>query len=199
VSTNNAVEPTPLPGTTDTPPTPVRTKYNDQADVFLAAIEQLTAQFPVKLRTRHRTTAGLVASRASVPFAALSAGVTALEQSEDLRGIKRFASDVARDKLQLIDAFRGVVSGFARFTAAMNFTLRSLQAEVASEVLQVYGVAKTLGRDPEAADVQTHADNIKRALGPRGRKSKKAVEKQPDTPPSGSAPAPSANAPVPVK
>lgn len=189
MSTSNAVESTPLPGSGDTPPTLVRTKYNDQADAFLAMIEQLTAQFPVKLRTRHRATAGLVNSRASIPFAALSAGVAALEQSEDLRGIKRFASDVARDKLQLIDAFRGVVTAFTNFTAAMKFTLKSLQAEVASEVLQVYGVARTLGRDPEGAEIQSHADNIKRALGPRGRKSKKAEEKQP----------PSANAPVPVK
>jgi hypothetical protein len=199
VSTNNAVATTPLPDAGETTPIPVRTKYNDQADDFIATLDQLMASFPVKLRIRHRATARFVDGHAGIPFAALAAGVAALEQSEDLRGIKHFASDVARDKLQLVDAYRGVVSRLLNLASAVKFTLNSLQAEVASEVLQVYGVAKTLGRDPQNAEIQAHADNIRQALGRSGRKGKKSEEKQPETPPSGGAPAPSANAPVPVK
>ena len=199
MSTNNAVETTPVPDSGETSSVPVRTKYNDEADVFLATLDQLMSNFPVKLRIRHRSTARFVDGHRGIPFAALTAGVAALEQSEDLRGIKHFASDVARDKLQLVEAFRGVVSGLLDLASSVKFTLNSLQAEVASEVLQVYGVAKTLGRDPDNAAIQAHADNIRQALGRKGRKGKKGEEKQPETPPSGGAPAPSANTPVTVK
>lgn len=199
MSTNNAVATNPNPEPGDETPVFVRTKYNDLADVYVAQLDRLTADFPRPIQTRQPANAAFVTFHIGIPLRVLATGIAAIEQSQDLQGIKRFSAPEARDTLQLVDAFLPVIDRAEAFWSQLRFTINAMRAQVASNVLQVYGVAKTLGRDPQSAELRAHGERIGRALGRKGRRGKKGVEKQPETPPSGGAPAPSANAPVPVK
>jgi hypothetical protein len=199
VSTNNAVATTPLPEAGGEAPVFVRTKYNDLADTYVADLDRMTANFPRPIQTRQPANAAFVAFHIGIPLEVLATGIAAIEQSQDLQGIKRFSAAEARDTLQLVDAFLPVIDRAEAFLSQLKFTVNAMRAGVASNVLQVYGVAKTLGRDPQSAELRAHGERIGRALARKGRKGKKGEAKQPETPPSGGAPAPSVNAPVPVK
>lgn len=203
MSTNNEVQTNPTAVVPDlSTGAPTTTRYMTLADEFIATFDQLAAKIP-KFEIKPTSTVAFVNTHLAVPLQCLHTAVAAMELTPELQSLKRFNVAEARDTLQLIDAFGKVVDGGETFMSAVRFTVNLRRAELASAVLQYYSLTKRLGRAPDSADLATHAVNIGRDLGRKGR-SKKAKANppqpqpnQPGTPPSGGAPAPTGTTPTP--
>jgi len=174
----------------------VRTKYDDLADHYVATLDGLEHEFPVPFVRRNPSNAKFVDTHVGFPFKIVTTAIGAMERSPELHGVKGFTPEEARDAMQIIGAFDGVADYADSFAANLRFTTRWMRAQLTSGSLQVYSMAKTLRRAPEAAEMIAHVDNIKRDLNRKGGRRKKQDE-QPGTQ-TGGAPAPSGSTPPPV-
>lgn len=183
---NTATAETPPPeGTPPDPvtgPTPTVTHYQQLADDFSKALDELVLTIP-KLEITHPATANFVRSHLNVPTEFLATAIAAVEQIPELQGVKKLDVASARDTLQFIDAFRPVQDKITALANSLKFTMASRKATLAADSLQIYNIAKGIARDPGAAAVASLVQNLKRDLGRRGRaKGSVAAAKQPAPP-----------------
>lgn len=155
----------PDPATT---PTPTITHYQQLADDFSKALDQIASIIP-KLEITHPATANFVRSHLNVPTEFLATAIAAVEQTPELQGVNKLDVTAARDTLQFIEAFRPVQDKVTAFANSLKFTMASRKANLAADALQIYSIAKGVARDPGAAAVASLVSNLKRDLGRRGR------------------------------
>jgi hypothetical protein len=166
---------------TDPPaaPSPTVTHYQQLADDFSKALDQIAAIIP-KLEITHPATASFVRSHLNVPTEFLATAIAAVEQTPELQGVNKLDVSGARDTLQFIEAFRPVQDKVTAFANSLKFTMASRKASLAADALQIYSIAKGIARDPGAAAVASLVANLKRDLGRRGRtKGSVAAAKKP--------------------
>lgn len=156
--------------TTDpsTAPTPTITYYQQLADNFCKALDEI-AQIIPKLQATHPATANFVRSHLNIPAPFLATAIAAVEQTPQLQSAGRLDVAAARDTLQFIDAFRPVHDKVTAFARSLKFTMALRKASLAADALQTYSIAKGVARDPGAAAVASLVGNLKRDLGRRGR------------------------------
>lgn len=152
------------------PETPTITEMDRLADQVRAAVEALAAIIP-RLEHPHPSTRARIRAHRTVPREFLVSVIAAVEEIEDLRLVRRFDVDEARETLQFIDAFRPVADQLAAITAALRFTIESRKARVVAAALQTYDIARALSRDEEASPLTGHVGCLKRDLrrGQRAR------------------------------
>ncbi len=173
---------TPDPTTT---PTPTITHYQQLADDFSKALDQIASIIP-KLEITHPATANFVRSHLNVPTEFLATAIAAVEQTPELQGVNKLDVTAARDTLQFIEAFRPVQDKVTAFANSLKFTMASRKANLAADALQIYSIAKGVARDPGAAAVASLVSNLKRDLGRRGRaKGSAAATPKPAPQPAG--------------
>jgi hypothetical protein len=173
---------TPDPTTT---PTPTITHYQQLADDFSKALDQIASIIP-KLEITHPATANSVRSHLNVPTEFLATAIAAVEQTPELQGVNKLDVTAARDTLQFIEAFRPVQDKVTAFANSLKFTMASRKANLAADALQIYSIAKGVARDPGAAAVASLVSNLKRDLGRRGRaKGSAAAAPKPAPQPAG--------------
>jgi len=174
---------TPSDGTADPAnlPTPTVTYYQQLADRFTKALDEIAAIIP-KLEASHAATAPFVRSHLNVRMEFLATAIAAVEQVPELQGVNKLDVTAARDTLQFIEAFRPVQDKVTAFASSLKFTLASRKASLVADSLQIYSIAKGVARDPGSADAASHVANLKRDLGRRGRGKGSTVP--PSTPPS---------------
>jgi len=183
---NTATAETPPPeGTPADPvtgPTPTVTHYQQLADDFSKALDQIVQIIP-KLEITHPATANFVRSHLNVPTEFLATAIAAVEQTTELQHINKLDVAAARDTLQFIEAFRPVQDKVTALASSLKFTMASRKASLAADALQIYNIAKGIARDPGAAAVASLVQNLKRDLGRRGRaKGSVAASRQPAPP-----------------
>lgn len=157
--------PTPVPAPA---PTPTITHYQQLADEFSKALDDIASIIP-KLEATHPATANFVRSHLNVPTEFLATAIAAVEQTPALQGVNKLDVASARDTLQFIEAFRPVQDKMTAFANSLKFTMASRKASLAADALQIYSIAKGVARDPGAAAVASLVQNLKRDLGRRGR------------------------------
>jgi len=155
---------TPDPTTT---PTPTVTHYQQLAENFSKALDDIAAIIP-KLEVTHPATANFVRSHLNVSTEFLNTAIAAVEQTPELQGLNKLDVNAARDTLQFIEAFRPVQDKISAFANSLKFTMASRKASLTADALQIYSIAKGIARDPGAAAVASHVHNLKRDLGRRG-------------------------------
>jgi hypothetical protein len=164
-----------VPGEGTTPnldtPTLTITRYQQLAEEFMAGLDTLVATIP-KFELKHSSTANFVKGHQSIPNAFLASSIAAVEQSSDLKGLRKLDVPTSRDALQFIEAFRAVSDKVNAFGASLDFTLRSRKAALAVSALQIYEIAKGVARDAGGASLAAHVENMKRDLK-RGRPASK--------------------------
>lgn len=184
VNTATAAAPPP-DGTTPDPatgPTPTVTHYQQIADDFSKALDQIVQMIP-NLEITHPATANFVRSHLNVPTEFLATAIAAVEQTPQLQHTGKLDTASARDTLQFIEAFRPIQDKVTALANSLKFTMASRKATLAADSLQVYNIAKGIARDPGAAAVASLVQNLKRDLGRRGRaKGSVAAAKQPAPP-----------------
>jgi hypothetical protein len=149
-------------------PSPTITHYQQLADQFSKALDDISAIIP-KLESTHVATANFVRSHLNVPTEFLATAIAAVEQVPELQSVNKLDVAAARDTLQFIEAFRPVQDKVTAFAASMKFTMSSKKASLAADALQIYSIAKGVARDPGSAGVASIVSNLKRDLGRRGR------------------------------
>jgi hypothetical protein len=154
------------------PQTPTVTYYEQLADKFMKALDDIAEIIP-KLQASHESTAPFVRSYLSIPNAFLATTISAVEQDATLQGVQKLDLTASRDTLQFLEAFKPVLDKLTGFQSALKFTMNSRKALLAADSLQIYDVAKGLARDPGSAGMAAHVGNMKRDLGRRGRPKKK--------------------------
>jgi len=165
-----------------TAPSPTITRYQQLADDFSRALDEIVVIIP-KLEITHPATADFVRSHTNVPTQFLATAIAAVEQAPQLQNLNKLEVVAARDTLQFIEAFRPVLDKVTAFADSLKFTMASRKALLTADALQIYDIAKGIARDPGAAHVASLVRNLKRDLGPRGRsKSSVAAARQPAPP-----------------
>jgi hypothetical protein len=161
-------DPNPNPAPPPANGTPTVTHYQQLADEFSKALDDIAAIIP-KLEAQHPATANFVRSHLNVPTEFLATAIAAVEQTPALQGVNKLDVTAARDTLQFIEAFRPVQDKVTAFANSLKFTMASRKASLAADALQIYSIAKGVARDPGAAAVASLVSNLKRDLGRRGR------------------------------
>jgi len=165
-----------------TAPSPTVTHYQQLADDFSRALDEIVAIIP-QMETAHPATANFVRSHNNVPMQFLATAIAAVEQAPQLQNVNKLEVGAARDTLQFIEAFRPVLDKVNAFADSLKFTIASRKAVLTADALQIYNIAKGVARDPGAAQVGSLVRNLKRDLGPRGRSAGSAAAARQPAPP----------------
>jgi hypothetical protein len=157
----------------DVPVTPTTTHYQEVAKQLSAAFTATMAQIPM-FEPKHVATAKFVQVHSGFPNDFIATVLAAVEADPQLQNLNKFNVVEARDTLQFLEAFRPVIDQVDALLANLRFTCAARKANVVADGLQIYYIAKGLGRDPGSASVASHAKNMKRDLnrhgGPRKQK-----------------------------
>jgi hypothetical protein len=165
-----------------TAPSPTITHYQQLADDFSKALDEIVAIIP-KLEATHPATANFVRSHQNIPAEFLATAIATVEQAPELRSVNKLDTAAARDTLQFIEAFRPVLDKVTAFADSLKFTLASRKAVLTADALQIYDIAKGVARDPGAAHVASLVQNLSRDLGRRGRNKGSVAAAKPPAPP----------------
>jgi hypothetical protein len=143
--------------------------YKALAATLRAALEALPAQIPFwqidHPLLKNQILPGRVANGKFI------ATVTnAVENSQALQTLGKFDLADAEDMLEFLRAFGPIVDVMAVLARDLQVTMDVRQAKVGVQALQVYYLAKGLGRDIGGAEVLSMAELMKRDLGRRGPK-----------------------------
>jgi hypothetical protein len=166
--------------TPELPPTPTITHYQDVARQFSASFITSMALIPA-FEPKHESTAKFVQSHSGFPNDFIATVLSAVEADSQLQNVQKFDVVEARDTLQYLEAFRPVIDQVEAFLANLKFTCSARKARVVADGLQIYEIAKGLGRDPGSASVASHAKNMKRDLKRPGPPRKKKEVPTPQT------------------
>jgi hypothetical protein len=164
---------TPDPGAT---PSPTVTHYQQVAEQFLKALEDVIAIMPKQLEAPHPETAKWVRTHLNFPDKFLVLAVTAVDQVPALQGVGKLDVNAARDTLQFNEAFAPARIKVEAFVKALEFTMASGKASLTADALQTYSILKAIVRDPGSAHVIPIVDEMKRTLIRRKPKPPAAAE-----------------------
>lgn len=154
------------------PETATITEMDRIAQQVRTAVEAVSALIP-RLERPHPSTRDRLRAHRTVPREFIASMIAAVEQLEELRVVRKFDVDDARETLQFIDAFRPIADQLAALTDALRFTLESRKARVVAAGLQTYEIARALARDEGESHLTAHVEILKRDLR-RGQKSRAA-------------------------
>jgi len=146
-----------------TPVTPTTTHYQEVAKELSASLTAAMGQIPT-FEAKHEDTEKFVRSHSSFPNDFIATVLAAVDADPQLQNVNKFDVTEARDTLQFLEAFRPVIDQIDALLANLKFTCASRKAKVVAAGLQIYEIAKGLGRDPGSASVASHAKNMKRDL-----------------------------------
>jgi len=158
-------------------PTPTVTHYQEvaaQLSQALLAAQRLIPTFA----PAHPTTTQFVRKYRSFPDTLLLSAIAAVETSAQLQQTGKFDVGDARDTLQFVEAFRPCVDQLDVLVRDMKFTIAARRATALASALQLYDIAKGIGRDASSADVAAHALNMKRDVW-RGRRHHNRTQPEP--------------------
>ena len=167
--------------------TPTKTHYEELADEFMKGFDTLTAILP-PVEIKHRTNRTFVQTHQNVPDDFVVTVIGAVEQSDELTGVKTLDTATTRDRKQYSDAVRPVADKIIAYGLSLIFTADFKRALNAADTLQMYAIAKTVARKADNAAVGLHVQTMKRDLGKLGRRKAKRTAPNPGPTP---APAPS--------
>jgi hypothetical protein len=159
------------------PETPTITEMDRLAEQVRAAVEALSALIP-RLELPHPSTRDRIRAHRTVPREFIVSAIAAVEEIEELRLVRKFDLDDARETLQFIDAFRPIADQLAALTSALKFTIESRKARVVAAALQTYDIARALSRDEEVSVLTAHVGCLKRDLR-RGKRTRAHATPEP--------------------
>jgi hypothetical protein len=164
----------------DLPPTPTITHYQEVAKQLGAALNAALALIPA-FEVKHEATEKFVRTYQRFPNDFIATVLAAVEADPQLQVVNKFDVVEARDTLQFLEAFRPVADQAGALLASLKFTCAARKARVVADGLQIYQIAKGLGRDPGSAAVASHAKNMKRDLKRTGLRRTKPATPPPQT------------------
>ena len=172
-----------VPPVATQPPDPL-TSSDQSAAQFLAAINAATALIPA-FEPKHPENVKFVQRYLSFSDNLITSTIAAVEANAELAVVNKFDVQKARAAVQFMTAYRTVIDAVDELSANLKFTWQVHKAETIADCLQMFAIAKGIGRDPSSASVAAHVENMKRDLKHVSRKAPKT-----DKTPAGKTPAP---------
>jgi len=162
-------------GTAELPPTPVTNPYHDVANRLTGLLNEAVTLIP-HYEPKHRATAKFVRTYAKYPNGFLVTVVSAVTADPELQQLKKFDPDEAIDALRYNEAFGPIADFLSTLATNVKFSCDSKKAKPVAGGLQIYAIAKGLGRDPGSASIAAHVENMNRDLNGFGRRKSKSKE-----------------------
>jgi hypothetical protein len=150
------------------PQTPTLTHYQELAAELMSVFDQLAVIIPKLEEAEASATLSVARSRQNVPDAFCATAINAVEQVPEVGGAKKLNTELSRNRLQFLEAFRPVDDKLAAFSRRMRHALRTTKSLLAADTLHAYRIFKSHASDNKSPLVQAHADAMKRDLGRRG-------------------------------
>lgn len=142
---------------------------------MIAAIDLLAALIP-DLRKPHPVTKKKVRGARTVPRDALVAIVAMVEASRVLQSPQLVDIDRAHEVLQFDDGFRVLDQRIEMLRAQVSYTVEARWAELVTEAMDAYHMAKRYAKDPRYPELAQHVAIIRghldRKNGTTGKKKK---------------------------
>jgi hypothetical protein len=169
-------------GTAEVTPAPVTNPYQEVANELNAMLNDAITRIP-HFAAKHPAVTKFVHTYAKYPNGFIVTVLAAVAADPQLRQLNKFDVDEAVDTLRFIEAFGPVADLLFTFATNLKFSVDARKAKTVAGGLQVYAIAKGLGRDLGSASVASHVENMKRDLDGFGvkRKSKSKEVPQPQT------------------
>ena len=150
------------------PQTPTLTHYQELAAELMSVFDQLAVIIPKLEEAEATATISVARSRQNVPDAFCATAINAVEQVPEVGGTKKLNTELSRNRLQFLEAFRPVDDKLAVFSKRMRHALRVTKSLLAADTLHVYRIFKSHASDNKSPLVQAHADAMRRDLGYTG-------------------------------
>ena len=158
-------------------PSPKLSRYELLARDVLDALHALMDEVP-KLEQKERRSPAFIRTHLGIPIKFLDTTVGAVAATRELEQLNQLSLPGAYSSRYLGLAFRPVVSELARAAEELQTLLDTRHANVASQALKIYAMAKMLIRSRTRAvsgDVTpVVVAQMKKDLGRRGRRKQKA-------------------------
>ena len=163
-------------------PTPKVTRYEQLAMDVLSAIEAMMEEVG-RLEEKERRSKAFIRTHIGVPLAFLDTMVSSVRSTPELERLQQMNIAAAYASRHLGYAFRKVVMTLALAVEDLQLLLDTRQANVASEALHVYAIAKMLIRRKNRTGLDIVSPDtvvqMKRDLGGRGVRKKKKPKPPP--------------------
>ncbi len=123
---------------------------------------------------------------ASVPPQFVEQVAMTIKNSDKLVAAGAADADRIRDLMNFAEAYDSVADEYEAMAGFVRHSVTVAKNTAGSYALTTYALAQRLAKRPETADLAPHVDNMRIALGRKGRKAKAEPAPVPETP----APAP---------
>lgn len=128
----------------------------------------------LELETPHPATAKRVRGARTVPRDFVVSMIAAAERMPAFPTLQGFDLAEAREVLESADAYRIVSERTALFLARVNYTIEARWAAVAANAMKIFSMWSIMAENPENAEVAAEVENLRRLLGRKGPRKKKA-------------------------
>ena len=153
----------------------------EQLAADVAKVMDLIAEH-LKLETPHPSTARRVRGARTVPREFVVSMIAAAERRPDFPFLGEFDSAEARSVLESTDAHRMLAQRTAMLLASLNYTIEARWAKVVASAMYAFSQASIVAAEPEQAELAAEIENLRRQLGRKGQRRKKAAEKTGEEP-----------------
>ena len=148
----------------------------EQLAADVARVMDLIAE-RLKLETPHPATASRVRGARTVPREFVISMIAAAERRPDFPFFGEFDSAEARSVLESTDAHRTLAERTAMLLASLNYTIEARWARVVASAMYVFSQTSIVAELPEHAELAAEIENLRRQLGRKGLRRKKAAKK----------------------
>lgn len=177
----------------EVPVTTTETSHLDAAVALIDDIRALKQRVPNFVVPGSKRARRQIAAAASVPAEFVDLAALAVRNHGELTRGGNFGLTQIRDRRSYAEAYGPVADELEAMALFVRHSVRTAQNEAGSSALTTYALAKRLAKRPESAALAPHVEDMRIALGARGRGRKAKVK--PETP--GASPTPPAQ-PSPV-
>ena len=170
----------------EVPVTTPETSHLGAAEALIDDIRALKQRVPNFVVPESKRARRQIAAAASVPAQFVDLAALAVRNHEELTRGGNFGLAQIRDRMSYADAYGPVADELEAMALFVRHSVRMAQNEAGSNALTTYALAKRLAKRPESAALAPHVEDMRIALGARGKgKSKKPA---PQPAPAGTSP-----------
>lgn len=158
--------------------------HSDAAQARVQEIRAMRQQIPNFVIPTDKSERRKLSRAASVPSAFVERTAVAVKNSPLL--VRGGATDPerARDLMSYAEAYAPVADELEALAAFIRHSVTTAKNRAGSDALTTFALANRLARRPENAELLPHVDDMRRALGAKGRKTKAPAPPQVSPPPS---------------
>jgi 5-carboxymethyl-2-hydroxymuconate isomerase len=162
----------------EVPVTTTETSHLDAADALIDDIRALKQRVPNFVVPESKRARREIAAAASLPAQFVDLAALAVRNHEELTRGGNFGLAQIRDRMSYADAYGPVADELEAMALFVRHSVRMAQNEAGSSALTTYALAKRLAKRPESAALAPHVEDMRIALGARGKgRSKKPAPK----------------------